>query len=540
MTAKISLHLPLLRKLRGKCHNIRLLIRLICFVIFLHTAIDSVALRNNDSTDRGRVTLTDSTNRDRVTLTDSSDRGRVTLTDSTDRGRVTLTDSTDRGRVTLTDSTDRGRVTLADSAVIHFSQSSSKLDLRSDIDGVKLESLKKKISEMYATDPTLIISSLKIVGSASPEGSEKYNRILSEKRANIVYDYLTEFVSLPDSITNFEYLGRNWKGLYDLVSLDPSVPSHPEVLALLRKAVTNSGLSTAESNNLLLQLKKLRGGEPYIYMFRHLFPALRSSYVYVEYEKQANPESGSKEIEEIDFISSQPVDTVITESKETEAVEYLASEIDSVATPALNPDSTPSIDTKTNVARPFYMDLHTNMLFDIAAVPNIGAEFYVGKNISVYGNWMYGWWDNDSRHRYWRIYGGELGARWWFGGKAHAKPLTGHHIGLYGGLLTFDFEWGGTGYMGGLPGGTLWDRSLVNAGIEYGYSLSVSNHLNIDFSVGLGYLGGHYIKYFPFDNEYYRQKEYKMQFFGPTKIEVSLVWLIGRSNYNNRKGGDAR
>ncbi|MBD5280437.1 MAG: DUF3575 domain-containing protein [Bacteroides sp.] len=393
---------------------------------------------------------------------------------------------------------------------------------------------------MYATDPTLIISSLKIVGSASPEGSEKYNRILSEKRANIVYDYLTEFVSLPDSITNFEYLGRNWKGLYDLVSLDPSVPSHPEVLALLRKAVTNSGLSTAESNNLLLQLKKLRGGEPYIYMFRHLFPALRSSYVYVEYEKQANPESGSKEIEEIDFISSQPVDSVITESKETEAVEYLASEIDSVATPALNPDSTPSIDTKTNVARPFYMDLHTNMLFDIAAVPNIGAEFYVGKNISVYGNWMYGWWDNDSRHRYWRIYGGELGARWWFGGKAHAKPLTGHHIGLYGGLLTFDFEWGGTGYMGGLPGGTLWDRSLVNAGIEYGYSLPVSNRLNIDFSVGLGYLGGHYIKYFPFDNEYYRQKEYKMQFFGPTKLEVSLVWLIGRGNYNNRKGGDAR
>ena len=518
MTANTSLHLPPPRKLRGKCHNISLLLRLICFIIFLHTAIDSVALRNNDSTDRGRVTLTD----------------------STDRGRGTLTDSTDRDRVTLTDSTDSGRVTLTDSTVIHFSQSSSGLDLRSDIDGVKLESLKKKISEMYATDPTLIISSLKIVGSASPEGSEKYNRILSEKRANIVYDYLTEFVSLPDSITNFEYLGRNWKGLYDLVSLDPSVPSHPEVLALLRKAVTNSGLSTAESNNLLLQLKKLRGGEPYIYMFRHLFPALRSSYVYVEYEKQANPESDSKEIEEFDSISTQPVDSVITESKETEVVEYLASEIDSVATPVLSADSSPSIDTKTNVGRPFYMDLHTNMLFDIAAVPNIGAEFYVGKNISVYGNWMYGWWDNDSRHRYWRIYGGELGARWWFGGKAHAKPLTGHHIGLYGGLLTFDFEWGGTGYMGGLPGGTLWDRSLVNAGIEYGYSLPVSNRLNIDFSVGLGYLGGHYIKYFPFDNEYYRQKEYKMQFFGPTKLEVSLVWLIGRGNYKNRKGGDAR
>ena len=29
-------------------------------------------------------------------------------------------------------------------------------------------------------------------------------------------------------------------------------------------------------------------------------------------------------------------------------------------------------------------------------------------------------------------------------------------------------------------------------------------------------------------DEYYIQKEYKMRFWGPTKLEVSLVWLIGR------------
>ena len=185
-----------------------------------------------------------------------------------------------------------------------------------------------------------------------------------------------------------------------------------------------------------------------------------------------------------------------------------------------------------------YFALKSNMLYDAALIPNIGMEFYLGKNLSIYGDWMYAWWDRESRHRYWRIYGGDLGLRWWFGNKAHAKPLTGHHLGIYGGIFTFDFEFGDTGYLGGKPHGTLWDQWLVNAGIEYGYSLPVAKRLNIDFSIGLGYIGGNYIKYFPFDNQYFREKEYKMRFFGPTKAEISLVWLIGRGNTNNRKGGD--
>ena len=41
---------------------------------------------------------------------------------------------------------------------------------------------------------------------------------------------------------------------------------------------------------------------------------------------------------------------------------------------------------------PFYMDVKTNMLYDALLVPNIGVEFYVGKNWSLAGNWMYAWW----------------------------------------------------------------------------------------------------------------------------------------------------
>lgn len=193
---------------------------------------------------------------------------------------------------------------------------------------------------------------------------------------------------------------------------------------------------------------------------------------------------------------------------------------------------------KPKISKPFFCALKTNMLYDAVLVPNIGAEFYLSRNLSIYGEWMYAWWNSDRRHKYWQTYGGDIELRWWFGSKADAKPLTGHHLGIYGGAGVFDFELGGTGYMGGKPRGTLWDRCIIISGIEYGYSLPVGRRLNIDFSIGIGYLSGKYIKYFPFDNDYYREKEYNLHFIGPTKAEISLVWLIGRGNVNRKKGGD--
>ncbi|MGM9860112.1 MAG: DUF3575 domain-containing protein, partial [Muribaculaceae bacterium] len=185
--------------------------------------------------------------------------------------------------------------------------------------------------------------------------------------------------------------------------------------------------------------------------------------------------------------------------------------------------------------KPLYMSLKTNMLYDAALLPNIGAELYVGSNISVAANWMYGWWNCDSRHHYWRAYGGDVGVRYWL---SHGKPLTGHHIGVYGQMLTYDFEWGGKGYMGGVPGGSLWDKAHWGAGIEYGFALPIARRLNIDFTIGLGYLGGEYREYIPIDNCYVWQATKYRHWWGPTKVEVSLVWLIGRDNYNKAKGGE--
>ena len=181
---------------------------------------------------------------------------------------------------------------------------------------------------------------------------------------------------------------------------------------------------------------------------------------------------------------------------------------------------------------PIYMSLQTNLLYDAIMIPNIGVEIYLGANFSLDVNWNYAWWRIDRSHYYWRTYGGDLALRWWFGRSSRIKPLTGHHIGAYGQMITYDLEFG--------KGGVLADRWSWAAGLEYGYSLPIAKRLNLDFTLGLGYHWGEYDEYKPIDGHYVWQATKHRQYMGPTKLEVSLVWLIGCDNYNKGKGRKGR
>ena len=182
--------------------------------------------------------------------------------------------------------------------------------------------------------------------------------------------------------------------------------------------------------------------------------------------------------------------------------------------------------------------LKNNILFDLFLVPTIGIEIPVGNRWSVSADWVYGWIDTDRTHDYWRLYGGDVEARYWFGRGAGSKArraLTGHHLGVYAQVLTYDFEFGGRGYMGGKPHGTLWDKANFGGGVSYGYAKRVTRRLNIDFTIGLGYLGGQYQQYHPDHGCYVYERTRHLCYFGPTRAEVQVVWLLGHGG--KRKGG---
>ncbi len=72
-----------------------------------------------------------------------------------------------------------------------------------------------------------------VVGGASPEGSIPLNRRLSVNRAKVLFNYLSRYGELPDSLKTNVFLGRDWNGLIRLVKDDENLPYREETMELL-------------------------------------------------------------------------------------------------------------------------------------------------------------------------------------------------------------------------------------------------------------------------------------------------------------------
>ena len=182
----------------------------------------------------------------------------------------------------------------------------------------------------------------------------------------------------------------------------------------------------------------------------------------------------------------------------------------------------------TTAWKPF-MAIRTNLLYDAFIVPNIGLEVGLPMNFTIGADWFGNWIAIDKSHVYWQGYGGYLTLRYYFGKAASECPFTGHHVGIYGSGLTYDIELGGKGYQAAKFG--------FGGGVEYGYSLPIAEHWRMDFNLGLGYQGGEYKTYEPTNDgtgHYVWSATYQRHWWGPTKVEISVKWLIGAAP---KKGG---
>lgn len=381
---------------------------------------------------------------------------------------------------------------------VFFRQGQSILDISYRDNGLRLGAFAERI-RLLQQDSLSHVRSIRIVAGASPEGSMATNNRLSENRAAQIRTFLLQRIEPGNLLFEVTSHGIDWEGLISLAEAS-DMPYRTEVLNTLRYVpdeVIRNGVKVDERKQLL---KTMHGGIPWRYMTEHFFPDLRYSEVQLIYAVELFPGP------------QLTVDSIFVYKTDT------------IQVPVTQPESAAAQPER----KPFYMAVKTNLLYDAILIPNIGVEFYVGQGWSVGADWMYAWWKNDKRHDYWRIYGGELEIRKYFGRRAAEKPLTGHHLSVYLQGLTYDFELGGTGYL---------SEFSYGAGIEYGYSLPIGYRLNLDFGIGIGYLGGKYKKYKPIDTHYVWQETRQRHWFGPTKAEVSLVWLLGNGNYNVKKGG---
>ncbi len=372
----------------------------------------------------------------------------------------------------------------------------------------KINAFVKTLSE----DSTIKISNLLLFGMTSPDGSHRWNKKIGNERINNVEKLVRSHINIPDSIITRKECDIAWEYLASMVG-QSDISHRSEILKILsEKPQIVPYYNDLTIDRRVLRLINIDKGSVWKKMKSRFFSPMQNALAVL-----ITSETESIKMEEAETTAMPQEDTTYV----------------NVDTMAIAPiENLP----QENIRHPFYMALRTNMLYDAALIPNIGVEFYLGKNFSITTNWMYAWWDSNSKHNYWRIYGGDISLRRYIGSRANEKPLQGHHIGIYAQALTYDFELGDKGIMGGVPGGTIFDKLNYGAGIEYGYSLPISRHFNIDFNIGIGYLGGEYQEYKPIDGHYIWQATKKRNYWGPTKLEITLVWLLGHGNTNKAKG----
>ena len=372
----------------------------------------------------------------------------------------------------------------------------------------RLREFVERFRELRRSQVMSKISKIYIVSGASPEGSYALNRRLSDGRAERIRNVLKQYISLPDSVIVTDSRGVNWKDLYTKVEAS-NMQYRDEVLDIIQNTPE---LDQSKGYNYELRkktLEKLHGGAPYRYMYKEMFPELRIFNLQIEIDWERYEQAQREVAKEMGLLEKE---------ESPELVIY-----DTIRDPWPEPLQI----ELPKQPKPWYMAVKTNMLYDALLTPNIGVEFYLGKNYTISADWMYAWWKKHSIAWWHRTYGGDLEFRRYFGRVANEKPLQGWHVGLYGGIVTYDFDWGGRGYLG--------DRWSYGGGLSFGYSMPWKRRLNLDFTVGIGYLGGEYKEYLPLDGCYVWQCTKQRNYIGPTKIEVSLVWLIGRGNYNEGK-----
>lgn len=370
-----------------------------------------------------------------------------------------------------------------DSLMVYFRLNESVIDPAYKENAKAIETIQGLLDEQLVGFVTLTVSS-------SPDGPYSANASLAEKRAESIRALFGDKVSRERII--IEVIPENWEGIIEQVQESYTLRNRKKVLEILLDGSIDH--DTREK-----RLKALSFGSAWRYITKMYLPNLRSASV-------------------MHILKVVPKQYMLPRVKSFDVAVHTASAVSTIPIAPVQ-----RVERAPEKKSSFTMALRSNLLYDAALVPNVGVEFHLGRGWSLGVDYNHAWWSIARRDYYWRIMGGGVDFRKYFGKASKERHLSGHHIGLYAQAFKYDIELGGRGQLSDLS---------YSGGLEYGYSLPVGKKLNIDFGIGVGYAGGEYKVYDPEDDCYVWKETRQRHYMGPTKCEISLVWIIGA-----KKGG---
>lgn len=328
---------------------------------------------------------------------------------------------------------------------------------------------------------------VRVVGYSSPEGDVGLNDRLSQLRGEKALQLLrTRGIDGTCSSG-----GEDWQGLRRLVEDNYFRPDRAALLELLSVGMT--------SEMRKRHLRAFAGGDVWTLLLEEYMPLLR----YARCEAVLPVER------------QEPLATTLPVAFPAPVVSRLDAE-------------------RQPPVRKTLLALKSNLLYDALTLLNLSVEvpFSRGRFSAVaehqFAWWRCGAWRNKYCLRYLQS-GGEV--RWWFSPRhtfvgrriLRRDALCGHFFGLYGMGGKYDFEWRRS---------ICYQGEFWSAGLSYGYSLALSRHLNMEFSLCVGYAAIDYRHFVPAEDYsvLYRDRRDcgRWHYFGPTKLAVSLVFPIGK------------
>lgn len=162
-------------------------------------------------------------------------------------------------------------------------------------------------------------------------------------------------------------------------------------------------------------------------------------------------------------------------------------------------------------------NLRTNLVGWALLAPNIGVEMPFARHWSalVETGWAHLDWKHDARrYRLWFL---SPEVRYHFSPRTEDGPHA--YAGIYYATGEYNYHLSG-------PDGK--QGYFHSTGISGGYIVPLSERLNVDFGLALGYTHDRYHRYtYQTDRDFY-QKTARGNHFGPTKVWVSLVWKFNQ------------
>lgn len=378
--------------------------------------------------------------------------------------------------------------------------------------------------DSLVTDTSAVITRFSVCGYASPDGPYLTNLTLASGRSETLSQFISKQYGVPRDLISSTFVAEDWAGVRRYVEKQDWMAKQ-EILDVMDKE---------EDPDRRLSLIQRRFPTEYADMRQNLLPFLRRSEYTIEYEQLAPNE------QRLSPYRHRGSTATATAASATRTGTVGTSNGNSLTEAPFTPLSLPS---SFKTYRPLFA-LKTNLLFDAALCPNVEIEIPMGRWSLMVEDW-FPWFrvghnkkgeespyyrsdQRPTRHSYelWTV-GAEL--RYWFAPRCRAaKPtLSGTFIGIYGAGGKYDLEWKSEGYQG----------EFTSFGLTIGHSWVLSRHWNLELSASGGYVGGpyrHYTAEFDDARLIYRDKD-NLRYIGPTKLKLSLSWLLGRKA---KKGGE--